>query len=333
MSHDNGSSTPLLIRETPEQRQNIFDNILINGQSLEDASWLQTDRLVNIKVPDGFRGIIYPDSHSPFEDAGVLRAIWEFCDYWQPHLAIDIGDFSNQDKLGRWAPNRKDGAPFSHQAEMVATRRQLREKATRGNPKKLIAIPGNHDDRVRQKDSDDAHAFSDLRNGRNHEALTDFVTNVLGFTEKDPFMFAWGIGQKGGREGGAMLNNLRVRHGNFVNPKPGYSAYMHWLKQLVSVVIGHVHRAGDFAVETASGETHCGAEVGHNLNALSPGANYMGPDNDWVRAFGVITCHNGVVNIQVVPFILGEDEYGRPREYATWVDLNHNIIEFAVQDS
>lgn len=333
MSNAHGSSSPLLIRETPEERQAIFDNIFINGRRIDQADSQQTDRVVNIKIPDGFRAVIYPDSHSPFEDSAILRAIWEFCDLFQPHLTIDIGDFSNQDVFGRWAANLKDGNAFSVQSEMQAARRQLLEKARRGNPKKLLVIPGNHDDRVRQKDSDEARVFAHLRNGRNHEALSDLVTNVLGFTDKDPIMFAWGIGQKGGREGGAMLGNVRLRHGNFVNAKPGYSAYSHWLKQLLSVIIGHVHRAGDFAVEKPNGEVDQGAEIGHNLNHLSPGANYMGSDIDWVRAFGVVTKVNGVVYIQVVPFILGEDEDGRPREYATWRDLNDNIIEFAVQDS
>ena len=173
-------------------------------------------------------------------------------------------------------------------------------------------------------------------NGGNREFLTDVVTNLLGFDDKDKMLFAWGIGQTGGREGGVMVGDFRLRHGNYVNAKPGYAAYTHWLRQLVNIIMGHVHRAGDFAVETRSGQVARGAEVGHTFNTKSPGANYLGADNDWVHAFGVLTCVNGVVNMQVVPFLQGYDEHGRLREYATWVDADkdadNQIVEFAVQD-
>ena len=320
-------------RETGEERARIMSSIRINGQALNAADWLQVDTVMPIQVPDGFRGIVYPDSHSPWEHNGVLRAIYEFAHLYQPHLAFDIGDFLDLGRMSRWPANVKEGNPYRQQGEVDAARRQLRSKMHAGNPAKLIVMPGNHDDRERRQLSEKAAMFGDMVNGVNRNMLTDLATNVLGFQEKDPVMFAWGAGQQGGREGGVMVGDVRLRHGNFVDPKPGYSAYKHWLKQLVSTFIGHVHRAGDFAYETKSGAVKRGGELGHNADARKPGFNYISTEQDWIHAFGVMQAHNGVVHMQVIPMLLGEDEEGDQLEYFSWIGSNCETVEFAVRDN
>ncbi len=320
-----------LVHETPEQREAIFNGIRMFGQPLHTARWLQTDSVIDIRVPDGFRGIVYPDAHSPYEHANVLRAIWDFAEDWGPHLAFGIGDELDFSRWGRHTPNAKDGTP-SPNRELESARRQLRGKMRAGKPRLYIVTPGNHDERERQQLAEGGAAFADVLNGRNHNMLSDLATNLLGFDHTDPIMFAWGAGQKGGREGGVTIGDIRLRHGNLVSPRPGSSAYAHWLKSLMNTWIGHVHRTADFYLLDRSGKVKRGGELGCNINARAPGFNYISSDQDWSHAFGVLTTHNGITHMQIVPFLYGEDEAGNLVEYFTWVGLNGEVIAYAAED-
>jgi hypothetical protein len=320
-----------LVPETPDERQAITDGITMYGQPLSQVSWLQVDNLVPIHLPDGFRGIIYPDSHSPYQDDGVLRAIWRFAELWRPHLCFDIGDFLDFKGLSRFAPNAKEPTAGLF-AELEAGKRQLRAKMRAGRPAKLIVIPGNHDDRERRQLSDGAAMFAGAVNASNRNQLTDVATNLLGFSEADNIMFAWGVGQQGGLDGGVMAGDVRLRHGNVVNARPGYSSYATFMRQLQNVFIGHVHRAGSWAYELPTGEVRRGGDLGNNVDARKPGFNYIGSDHDWIHAFGVMQTLNGVTHVQVVPFLLGEQD-GKLVEFFTWTDKNHQILTFGAEES
>lgn len=318
--------------EAPAKRKKILEQIRINGQLLTDAAWLQMDTPTRLSVPDGFRMIIYPDSHSPFEDQGVLRAILDFADWYKPHLALDIGDFLDFDWLSRFPKNIKEGTPFNVRDAIESAQRQLRAKSQAGNPALLIVNAGNHDDRERRYLSEFAPALAGMVNGGNHNRLTDLATNILNFKPDDGVMFCWGSGQTGGREGGVFLQDYRLRHGNIIDAKPGYSAYKHVLKALDNIGIGHVHRAGDFAYETAAGLVKHGEEFGCTVDWNSPGFNYAANDHDWIRAFGLLEVHNGIVHVQVMPALIGQDANGRRREYFSYMDQDFKLMEFPVYE-
>lgn len=322
----------VLVDESPARRQAIIDGITMYGQPLKNASWLQVDTIVPIQVPDGFRAIVYPDSHSPWEDHGVLRAIFRFAELWQPHLAIDLGDFVDLGSLSRFPPNAKESHPSLY-TELEAAKRQLRAKMRAGRPAMLIVEAGNHDDRERRQLSDGASMFAGAVNGKNRNLLTDLATNLLGFGDSDNIMFAWGVGQQGGHDGGVSVNDVRFRHGKVVNARPGYSSYATWARSLQKAYIGHVHRAGSWAYELATGEVVHGGELGNTVDARKPGFNYIGSDQDWVHAFGVLQAHDGIMHMQVVPFLLGQDESGRLVESFTWVTPEHEVVTFTAEES
>ncbi len=326
------SSLSTRFSESNEQRQIILNQIRINGQLLSDASWLQVDTVTRLSVPDGFRMIVYPDSHSPFESQGVLRAKFDFAEWYCPHIALDAGDFIDFEWLSRFAKNIKDGSPFSAMDAVESAQRQLRAKRKAGNPALLIVNPGNHDDRERRYLSEYAPLLGGMVNGANHNRLTDLATNILNFKDGDGIMFCWGVGQTGGKEGGIIVQDYRLRHGNMVDPKPGYSAYKHVLKSLDNVGIGHVHRTGDFAFETSEGLVKHGEDFGCSVDWDSPGFNYVGPDHDWTHALGVVEVNNGIVHVQVIPALIGEDAFGTRREYFSYLDADFNLVEFPVYE-
>ncbi len=319
--------------ETPEQRAALIAQIIINGLPLSEARWLQADTITRISAPNGLRMIVYTDSHSPNEHQGVLRAQFDFADWFRPHLSVDNGDFLDFAELARFAKNIKDGTPFSQSDGIASARRQLREKMKAGNPALLFVTPGNHDDRERRYLSEFAPLFGGFVNGANHNRLTDLATNLLNFKPEDNIMFSWGVGQTGGKEGGLILQDYRLRHGNIVDSKPGYSAYRHVLKSLDNIGIGHVHRSGDFAFETAEGLVKHGEEFGCAINWDAPGMNYVNSDHDWTHAFGVVEIVGGIAHVQVVTAIIGEDASGRRQEYFSFLDNNFNVVEFPIYES
>lgn len=323
---------PTRFGESPEQRRQIISAIRINGLPLNEASWLQVDTVTRLTAPDGFRMLVYPDSHSPYEHQGVLRAIFDFAEWYCPHLSVDNGDFLDLGEFSRFARNVKDGMPFSTAGSIEAAKHQLRAKMKAGNPALLIVDPGNHDDRERRYLSEFAPQLGGIVNGANHNRLTDLATNILNFKPDDPIMFCWGVGQVGGKEGGLILQDYRLRHGNMVDPKPAYSAYKHVLKSLDNIGIGHVHRSGDFAFETSEGLVKHGEEFGCNLDWDAPGTNYGTSDHDWTHAFGIVEVNNGIAHVQVIPAILGEDEEGRTREYFAFLDADFNLVEFPIYE-
>jgi hypothetical protein len=134
-------------------------------------------------------------------------------------------------------------------------------------------------------------------------------------------------------DGGVMVGDVRLRHGKIVNARPGYSAYATWLKHLQNVFIGHVHRAGCWALELPTGEVRHGGELGNTVDARAPGFNYVGEDNDWIHAFGVMQAHNGIVHMQVVPFLLGQNEAGRLVESFAWLTADNEIVTFTADES
>ncbi|CAN5302940.1 hypothetical protein BH10CYA1_BH10CYA1_53440 [soil metagenome] len=318
--------------ETAAERQRIISQIQINGQHINDAGWLQVDTVTRFHAPDGLRVIIYPDSHSPFEHPGVLRAIFDFAEWYGPHLAFDVGDFMEFGELSRFPKNAKEGRPYDMAAGAESGQRQLRAKMKAGRPALLVVTPGNHDDRERRYLSDVAPLFGNLVNSNNHNRLSDLATNILNFSAADPIMFCWGTGQTGGKDGGLMLQDYRIRHGNMVDSKPAYSAYKHLLKALDNIGIGHVHRAGNVVFETSEGLVKHAEEFGCTINWDAPGFNYVGPDHDWTHSFGVAEVYNGIVHVQVIPALIGEDEHGHRREYFTYLDSQFNIVEFPVYE-
>jgi hypothetical protein len=321
-----------LVQETPEQRRAIIDAIRINQQQIGVTDWLQVDHPVDIYVPRGFRGIVYPDSHSPYEHHGVLRAIFEFAYLWQPHLAIDEGDFLDFARLSRFLANVKEGYPRSQAFEVESAKRQLRFKSRAGNPEKLLIIPGNHDTREGSILSSEAFKFGGFINGGNRNMITDLATNILGFTARDPVMFCWGPGQKGGRDGGIFICDVRFRHGNLLNVKPGGSAYRHWQRQANNDYIGHTHDCGNWAQENKLGKVNHGGEFGNTIDELSPGFNYMATDQHGTHAFGVLNARDGILHVQPVPMLRGMDPDGNIFEYFTWLDVNGNVVVFIVRD-
>lgn len=316
--------------ESEADRYALFRQVKFNGQPIDSQNPLQVTNTVDLIVPDGFRMIVVPDSHGT-PHYGVLRGMGMFAERYRPHMMKHIGDWSNLPFMSRFPSNPVNGPAYSPQDEMSHTERHLRLIMSWAYH--TIAEAGNHDDLPLRFVQNQAPLLGRYLNAKTRNPLLDLVTNLMNFTLKDPITFVWGRGQRGGREGGTRFaaevpgGELLATHGSAVDNVPARSSYKEWMKRFISVIMGHVHRAGDWGYETVLGVTFHGLEIGSIVDWDSSDMEYS-PDHNWVHAFGVIEKHNGVIFRKVVPILTGVDEAGRQYEYFIWRDQQNNTVVF-----
>jgi hypothetical protein len=331
----NGASAPTAkIRkfypnETPEDRMRILAQTTINGVTLAEAFQPRMIGLSDMQVPDGTRMIVYSDDHLPSNDAKVVNAELKAADMIQPHYAIHVGDEAEESEMSRWPPNPFAPPYYAPARGPRESETALVKKATRGNPLHFFNIKGNHWREGHYLQN--APLYARLVNPLTGNPVTD-GQDQLNIRPSERMSFIWGRGKKGGEEGGLLINgDLRVRHGKILKQFAPMSAFAHWLKDLVSTVMGHQHSAGDIAAEHGI-RTMIGLVIGCGVNWQTPSFDYSSGQFDWIHAFAVLFVQEGIVFGQIVPILGGYDEKGIFAEYFLWLDQDGNTVLYRCDD-
>lgn len=303
--------------ENEADRLALFRQVSMQGLRFDTNRFGTFIGVMPLSVPDGIRILVYSDTqcHHP----GVMNGVFDFADWWRPHMAVHVGDFMENWWLSLHSPNAYAPSPSSPQDEVESVAANLRMIMARGNPFATFVIHGNHDSsRVTNYVSKIAPIMARFL-GKDRESLMNLASR-MGFEPEERISFINGVGLKGGVEGGLLVNGLtKFHHGKRVRPRPGDSAWAHFLQNFMSNAIGHVHRLGHTAVQTHSGVAIELVESGCLIDWRRPEYAYQ-PEHNWHHGFVVVTCHNGVIYMQPIPIIEGLDETGQVHKFFVYLD-------------
>jgi hypothetical protein len=308
----------------------LFRKVTVNGLPLHESRFGTFTGVLPLNIPDGTRIICYSDNQRRHK--GVLEAVFRFADWWQPHLAIHMGDFMENALLSLHSPNAFAPPSESAQGEVESAAEDMRGVMTRGNPLHTFAIQGNHDNaRATNYVSKLAPILAFLLGSDRNPLLS--VASRMGFDPNDPITWITGVGQKGGAEGGLLINGgLRLVHGKRVRARPGESAWAHCVQNYFSTLIAHTHRLAYFGLQIPGGEFVEGGEAGCTIDWNRPEYNYN-TDHIWHHGFFTITVHNGIAYIQPIPIIEGPDENGQLHKWFVFADDAGELHVFKCFDS
>jgi hypothetical protein len=137
----------------------------------------------------------------------------------------------------------------------------------------------------------------------------------MGFTPQDNTTFLYGVEERGGFEGGMVINNdFNLHHGIIVKPQPGASALADMFKWQWNIGHGHTHRMGMSAVgDLRSYEFGHLVDMDHSYLAY---ARKMFPN--WAPGLAAGIVHNGKAYITPIPVIPMPGENGRDRLGFVW---------------
>jgi hypothetical protein len=310
--------------ETEEERRALFAQARLgNGGPLDSFLTFSNSQPLPLWLPDGFRGMLYPDSHAPAQDVRACEMVFRFADWFRPHANIHVGDFSDMFHLGRWP--KAPRTPVNGQGEMEESGKHAREVATRGNPFHTFFNMGNHDeDRMIRFLTNNCPGFAHYIDPKTRNPVLSMV-NMMGFQKGDRVTFLSGVDERGGYEGGLLINNhMSVVHGEKVKSTPGESARTTAEAFMQDVVMGHVHRLGSFARDIDGGVL-MGYELGCLVDLNHPYFSYAhGNQFNWHLGFGVFFVHGGRVHVQLIPIEEALDDEGR-LQY--WFAFNGRIFK------
>lgn len=274
-------------------------------------SYLSYAGILPVNFPDGTRFLIYPDAHIPAHNRRLFWAVLNFAADFKPHVNIAIGDWNDIFGLSRHPkPLRAITRP---QDEFDEGKRVWDELMDVSGATWGYMILGNHEDRIYRFLQEFCPALGSIVTANNREPLN--FHNLMGFTPQDNTTFLYGVEERGGFEGGMVINNdFNLHHGIMVKPLPGYSALSDMNKWQWNIGHGHTHRAGMAAV----GDLRC-YEFGHLVDmdhSYLAYARKMFPN--WAPGLAAGVVHNGKAYITPIPVIPMPDENGRLRLSFVW---------------
>jgi hypothetical protein len=235
---------------------------------------------------------------------------------YKPHILISIGDLADIFALSRHPKGLR--VPTNPQKEFEDTRRLWDELVEISGAYWSFIILGNHEDRVYRFLQDMAPQLGGMVDPHTREPFSFHA--MLGYTAKDNITFLYGTEERGGYEGGLLLNDdLGLHHGIVIRPKPGASPLADMDRWVRSIVHGHTHRMGLVARDMTPNEDMPtgvlrGFELGHLTDmdhSYMAYAKQMFPN--WHPGFGVLRVHNGVVHMAPVPIQPIETSPGRSK--------------------
>lgn len=267
-------------------------------------SFLTFAGILPLFLPDGMRIVVLPDIHAPAHNKRLMWAIKKFLAWYKPHILISIGDLADIFALSRH-PKPLRGVTNA-QKEFEDTRRLWDELVEISGAAWSFIILGNHEDRCYRFLQDLAPQLGSIVDPNSREPFSFHAQ--LGYTANDNITFLYGTEERGGFEGGLLLNNdLGMHHGIVIRPKPGASPLADMDRWMWSIMHGHTHRMGLVARDVnPSDDMVAGVLRGFELGMLvdmdhsyMAYAKQMFPN--WHPGFGVLRVHNGVVHMQAVP--------------------------------
>lgn len=269
-------------------------------------SFLSYAGILPLDLPEGTRGLILPDAHIPAHHRRLFWAVMQFATDFKPHVNISIGDWSDIFGLTRHPkPLRTINSP---QKELDESKRIWDELMYDTNALWGYIVLGNHEDRIYRFLQEFCPQIGGMVMPHNREPLN--FHSLMGFTPEDNTTFLYGVDERGGFEGGLVLNSdLNLHHGTFVRPNPGASAQADMFRWQWSVGHGHTHRMGMSAVGKLRSY-----EFGHLVDRDHAYMSYAKKEfPNWAPGFATFVVHNGKVHVQPVPVMPLADENGHLR--------------------
>lgn len=303
--------------ETEEERRALFAQARLgNGAPVDTFLTYNSSYPLPLWMPDGMRGIIYSDSHAPAQNRRVCEMVFRFQEWFRPHINFHVGDYCDMFALSRWP--KAPRTPVNGQEEIEEAAKFLREASTRGNPFHTFVNEGNHDsDRTIRFLTNTCPVFSHFLDPKTRNPITAMV-NMMGFQKGDRITFTAGIDERGGFEGGVLVNgHMKVEHGEKVKNVPGESARTTAEAYMRDVVMGHVHRLGSFFRDVDGGIIQ-GFEVGCLVDFDHPYFAYANGQHNWHLGFAVYHILGGRMHVQLIPIIEALDDEGRLQYYFTY---------------
>ncbi|MBC8000408.1 MAG: hypothetical protein IAF58_20830 [Leptolyngbya sp.] len=325
--------------EPESERFELFRKVSINGLPVERSSYSSFAGVLPISLPDGIRAIVYPDAHAPACHWGVLRGIFNFAEWFRPHLIFNSGDFNDMYALSRHPKSPKIPVPSDPQEEIEASADLLRlsmqngpASSKEGRPFWTVIIRGNHEGREESALANFNPVWARYLSPGSRESITS-AQSLMNFSADEPITFISGTGETGGFDGAALLNeHVKVKHGRMVKSIPGESARATYEKEQISIIMGHTHRLGDSAFETKNGELLFGIDGGCLVDWRRPEFDYSTLDHNWHLGFTVLIVHNGRVHAQPVPIFASPDASGQIFQWFTYCDQSGEIVVFRCLD-
>jgi hypothetical protein len=307
MSNHNKFFSP----ESEAERRELYAKVRIGKLDPSEYSRLTWSEgyALPLYLPDGIRGLIYPDQHAPAQNRRILHAIYNFQSWFRPHVNFNVGDYSDMFALSRWP--KAPRTPVNAQYEVEESALCLRKSMKFGAPFWTFVDEGNHDgDRMTRYLTNVCPTFSHYLDPKTRNPMTAMV-NMMGFTKDDPITFLSGLDDRGGYEGGVLINGeYKIEHGDLVKPTPGDSVRATAEAMMQSTGMGHVHRAGRFARDV-DGKVLRGDEFGCLIDMDHPYFNYHHGRHNWFHAFGVYHVVGGMMHVQIIPIFEALDENGQ----------------------
>lgn len=297
--------------ESMRARKRLFAQVNIENQKPGD-SYLTYQGILPIRLPDGMRVVILPDVHAPAHNAQIFWGILQFLSWFRPHIVIFLGDVIDMFSVSTWPKSARFNLNPQH--ELDQTRELIRE-VMRTGVLWTVVIDGNHEDRMQRLLMKVAPMLSHFTDRFTRQPVTA-LPNLMGFTSEDPITFITAADQRGGFEGGLLVNDqLKIEHGELVKPVPGDSARAHLLRTNCSTVMGHTHRFGSLAYTTAGdGSVRQAMELGCLIDFTHPSFGYA-HEHNWHHGFGAAVVLNGRLHVQPLPIIQAEDDSGQLRYF------------------
>jgi predicted MPP superfamily phosphohydrolase len=306
--------------ESTAMRDKIAAAIKVAGLT-PGHSFLTFAGILPVDLPDGTRIVVLPDIHAPAHNRRLMWAIVRFLAWYRPHILISIGDLADIFALSRHPKQLR--VSTNPNEEFEETRRLWDELVEASGCIWSFVILGNHEDRVYRFLQDLAPQLGGIVDPNTREPFSFHAQ--MGYTADDNITFLYGTEERGGYEGGLLLNNdLGLHHGIIVRPKPGASPLADMDRWAWSIMHGHTHRMGMVAREIdGQNEQFAGVLRGYELGMLVDMdhsylayAKQMFPN--WHPGFGVCVVHNGAVHMQPVPIAPISDARGHSKLAFTW---------------
>lgn len=301
--------------ETAAVREKIVRAITVAG--LNPAFSFQTFAgILPIDLPDGTRIVVLPDIHVPAHNKRLMWAVKKFLARYKPHILICIGDLADIFALSRHPKQLR--VVTNAASEFEDTRRLWKELVEISGCAWSFVIIGNHEDRCYRFLQDMAPQLGSIVDPASREPFS--FHSLLGLPKDFPCTFLYGTEERGGFDGGLLLNDdLGMHHGILVRPKPGMSPLADMDRWMRSIVHGHTHRMGLVARDVLPSEDMVAGVIrGFELGMLvDPDHSYLAYARqmwpNWHPGLGVFHVHNGVVHQQPLPIKPVPTEGGRTK--------------------
>lgn len=279
------------------KRDGILRSLSVSKLRSQD-SYLSYPGILPVDFPEETTILLIPDAHIPAHYRRLFWPLKRFAHKLQPDILGSIGDWCDTFAISRHEPALRSKRNF--QMELDESRREWDDLMDYSGAAWGFMIIGNHEDRIYRFLQDNAPAFGSLVTPHNREPLN--FHNLMGYDADDNTTFLYGVEDRGGFEGGMIINgDFNLHHGIVIRPAPGASPLADMDRWHWSTGHGHTHRAGFVARETLN-RTLRGYEFGHLVDmdhAYMAYAKKMFPN--WAPGFAVLKIFNGTVHCQPIP--------------------------------